>query len=129
MFLSFITFFFPIGELKKKTMLVITDIPTPFEVTVEVTADNTSIGVSWKWPRQGLPICVGLVQVDYQPQGESRMYHTVRSTTTSATLLNLQCNTEYTVWVHAYSVRDGHTGKISVPRMVFLPVSGKLSMQ
>ena len=114
-----------------KTILVITDIPTPFGVRAEVTAGNTSIRVSWQWSHQGVPMCVGNVRVDYQPQGGSLMSYTctVGSTTTatSATLLNLQCDTKYTVWVHAYSVRDDHTGERSAPGMVFLPASGKLS--
>ena len=117
-----------IGELKK-TILVITDIPTPFGVRAEVTADNTSIRVSWQWSHQGVPMCVGNVSVHYQPEGRSPMSYTAGSTTTttSATLLNLHCNTKYTIWVHAYSVRDGHTGMRSVSRMFFLPASGELS--
>ena len=50
------------------------------------------------------------------------MMYTVDSTTaTSATLPNLQCNTEYTIWVYA---RGGLHNKMSVPRMISLPARG-----
>ena len=89
----------------------------------EATADNTSIMVSWEWSRQDLPMCVGLVRVNYQPEGGSLMTYTVGSTTamTNATLSNLPCNTEYTTWVY---VAGGQTGKTSVHRMVYLPARG-----
>ena len=92
----------------------------------EVTADNTSIRVSWQWSRQGVLMCADLVRVHYQPEGGSLMMYTVNNTTaTSATLPNLpgkkksrlipagasggnvqgstvclccQCDTEYTIW-------------------------------
>ena len=35
-----------------------TDIPVPFGLRAEVTADNTSIRVSWQWLRQGVCPCV-----------------------------------------------------------------------
>ena len=74
-------------------------IPVPVGVRAEVTADNTSIRVSWQWSCQGVP---DLLRVDYQPEGGSRIMHTVGSTTaTSATLPNLQCNTNYTITVVA----------------------------
>ena len=67
---------------------------------VEATADNTSVTVSWEWPCQGLPLCFDLVRVDYQPEGGSLMMYTVSNTTaTSATLPNLQCNTNYTGFI------------------------------
>ena len=101
-----------------------TDILTPFAVKAEVTADNTSIRVSWEWSRHGVLMCVGFVRVYYQPEGGSLMRYTVNSTTaTSATLPNLQCDTKYTVWVHAYT-RGGQTGKRSVSRIVSLPARG-----
>ena len=76
--------------------------PVPVGVRAEVSADNTSIRVSWEWSRQGVPMCVDLVRVHYQPEGGSLMMYIVDNTTaTSATLLNLQCNTKYTVWVYA----------------------------
>ena len=88
----------------------------------EVTADNTSIRVSWQWSRQGLPMCVDLVRVDYQPEGGSLMVYTVDNTTvTSATLSNLQCDTKYTIRVNA---RGGQTDRTSVSRMVSLPARG-----
>ena len=95
----------------------------PFIVRAEVTADNTSISVSWEWSPQGVPMCVELVRVDYQPKGGSLMMRAVGSTaTTSATLPNLQCNTKYTIWVHA---RGGpYINTTSVPRMVSLPARG-----
>ena len=78
---------------------VITDLPIPSGVEAEVTADNTSIRVSWEWSCQSVP---DLLRVDYQPEGSSRIMHTVGNTAaTSATLTNLQCNTIYTIWVHA----------------------------
>ena len=89
----------------------------------EATADNTSIRVSWEWSLQGVPMCVDLVKVDYQPEGGSLMMHTVDNTTvTSVTLPNLQCNTKYTIWVNA----EGRgTGKRSASRMVSLAARGR----
>ena len=78
------------------------DIPDPVGVRAEATADNTSITVLWEWSLQGVVVCVNNVTVHYQPEGGSLMIHTVDNTTaTNATLPNLQCNTEYTVWVQA----------------------------
>ena len=103
--------------------MAIVDIPTPLGVRAEATADNTSIRVSWRWSSQGVLKCVDLVRVNYQPEGGSLMMYTVDRTTaaTSATLPNLQCNTVYTVWVHASS---GSAAKRSVSRMVSLPARG-----
>ena len=98
------------------------DIPTPVAVRAEVTADNTSIRVLWEWSNEGVPMCVDLVRVDYQPEGGPLMMYTVGSTTaTSATLPNLQCNTEYTIWVHA---SGGSNDTRSAPRMVYIPARG-----
>ena len=107
-------------------MLEIPDIPTPVGVSAEANTDNTSIRMSWQWSPQGMPTCiVDLVRVHYQPEGGSLVMYTVGSTTaTSATLSNLQCNTDYTVWVVASS---GQTSTRSVHRMVFLPASGTQS--
>ena len=109
---------------KHATVYAIADNPVPFGVRGEVTADNTSIRVSWKWlHQQGVPICVDLVRVDYQPEGGSEMMYTVDNTTaTSATLSNLQCNTEYTVWVVP---RGGQTGTRSSSRMFAIPARGR----
>ena len=50
------------------------------------------------------------------------MMHTVDNTTsTSATLPNLQCNTKYTILIYYVESRTGHT---SVSRMVSLPARG-----
>ena len=51
------------------------------------------------------------------------MTYTVGSTTamTNATLPNLQCNTEYTIWVY---VAGGQTERMSFPKMVYLPARG-----
>ena len=88
----------------------------------EATADNTSIRVSWQWSRQGLLTCVDLVRVDYQPQGGSQMMYIVSSTTvTSATLPNLQCDTNYTISVYA---SGGQSAKRNVSRMAYLPARG-----
>ena len=89
----------------------------------EVTADNTSIRVSWQWSRRGVPTCVKLVRVHYQPKEGSLIMYTVGSTTatTSATLVNLQCNTDYTIWVYG---SGGQTDKTSVSRMVSIPARG-----
>ena len=93
--------------------------PIPVGVRAEVTADNTSIRVSWQWSCQRV---LDLVRVYYQPEGGSLIMHTVDNTTaTSATLLNLQCNTEYTISVHA-SV--GVSNSRSLPMMVDLPPRG-----
>ena len=94
----------------------------PFIVGAEATADNTSIRVSWEWLCQGMPTHINLVRVDYQPEGGSLMTHTVGNrSATSATLPNLQCNTKYTIWVHA---KGGQINRTSTPRMVSLPARG-----
>ena len=99
-----------------------TDIPAPVRVRAEATADNTSIRVLWEWSRQGLLMYVDSVRVDYLPEGGSLMMYTVDSTTaTSATLSNLQCNTQYTISVFA---RAGSTGKRSLTMVVSLPARG-----
>ena len=99
-----------------------TAIPAPDRVRAEATADNTSIRVLWEWSRQGVLMCLDRVRVDYQPEGGSLMMYTVDSATaTSATLSNLQCNTQYTINVYA---DGGKTGKRSVVRVVSLPARG-----
>ena len=86
--------------------------------------DNTSIGVSWEWSRQGVIMCVDIVTVQYQPEGGSLMMYTVGNTTvTSATLPNLKCNTKYTVWIYVES-GSNNTSNMSSPRMVALPARG-----
>ena len=93
--------------------------PAPVGVRAEVTADNTSIRVSWQWSSSNVSLYVDLVTVLYQLEGGSLMRYTVDNTTaTSATLLNLQCNTKYTIWVYA---RSGLNNRTSVPRMISLP--------
>ena len=95
---------------------------------VEVTADNTSIRVSWEWSRQGVLMCVDLVRVDYQPEGGFLMSYTVDNTTaTSAILSNLQCNTKYTpcIWVHA---RGDLNDTRSVSILASLPARGMMSV-
>ena len=88
----------------------------------EASADNTSIRVLWEWSRQGLLMCVDSVRVDYQPEGGSLMMYPVDSATaTSATLSNLQCNTQYTISVYG---GGGEIGKRSVFRVVTLPTRG-----
>ena len=67
-------------------------------------------------------MCVDLVTVHYQPEGGSQMMYTVDSTTaTSVTWPNLQCNTEYTISVHA---KGGLNDARSVSVMVYLPARG-----
>ena len=58
------------------TSIVLQDTCFPVGVRDEVTADNTSVRVSWEWPCQGLPLCFDLVRVDYQPEGGSLMMYT-----------------------------------------------------
>ena len=88
----------------------------------EATADNTSIRVLWEWSRQGLLLCLDSVRVYYQPEGGSLMIYTMDSATaTSATLSNLQCNTQYTISVYAKGVS---TGSRTVFRVVSLPARG-----
>ena len=99
-----------------------TDIPVPVGVRAKVTADNTSITVSWQWSPQGVPMCVDLVRVHYHPEGGSLIMYTVDNTTaTSATLPNLQCITEYTVWVYASGGLNDHR---SDPIITSLPARG-----
>ena len=103
--------------------ITVTDTPTPVRVTAVATTGNTSIRVSWDW--QGAPKCASNVRIDYQPERGSVMNYTVSNTpiaaTTSAILPNLQCNTEYTIWVHA---SGGLTNRTSDSRMFFLPARG-----
>ena len=90
-------------------------------MTAEVTADNTSIRVSWDWSCQGV---IYIVRVEYQPEGGSKMMYTVDNTTsTSATLSNLQCSTEYTILVYVEGGRI-RTGTRSAHRTVSLPARG-----
>ena len=99
------------------------DIPVPVRARAEATADNTSIRVSWEWSHDGVPMCIDLVRVRYRPEGGSLMMYTMDNTTvTSAILANLQCNTRYTVWVHARGVLNGKT---SGPIITFLPARGR----
>ena len=99
------------------------DIPTPVVLRAEVTAGNTSIRLLWEWSNEGVPMCVDKVRVDYQPEGGSLMMYTAGHTTaaTSVTLPSLQCNTEYTISIHA---RGGSNDTRSIPRMVSLPPRG-----
>ena len=98
-----------------------TDVPTPVRVRAEVTADNTSIRVSWEWQILSVPICVDLIHVHYlQPWRSSRKVGN-STATTSAILPNLQCDTEYTIRVYA---KGGNTSKESHPVMVYLPARG-----
>ena len=98
-------------------------IPDPVEVRAEVTAENTSIRVSWEWSCQSV---LDLVRVDYRPEGGSLMMHRVGNTTaTSATLSNLQCNTEYNILVH---VRGSQINKTSVPKKVYVPARGMYTL-
>ena len=107
----------------KWSFLHCTDIPLPVGVSAEATTDNTSIRVSWGWSRQGVPKCVNLVRVHYQPEGGSVMMYTVGSTTvtTSGTLVNLQCNKVYSIWVYA---GGGLNDARSAPTMFYLPARG-----
>ena len=112
------------GSENNSLMVVMshTDVPGPFILRAEATADNTSIIVSWQWSCQGVPMDINLVRVDYQPEGGSLMMYTVGSTrATSATLPNLQCNTKYTIWVRA---KGGQINRTSIPRMVSLSAKG-----
>ena len=94
----------------------------PFIARAEVTADNTSIRVLWQWSCQSIHMYINRVRVHYQPEGGSLMRYTVGTTTaTNATLPNLPCNTEYTIWVDA---RGGQINRANTPRMVSLPARG-----
>ena len=98
----------------------ITAIPILFGVRAEVTADNTSIRVSWQWSCQGV---LDRVRVDYQPEGGSLTMYTVDNTTaTSAILPNLQCNMKYTVWVQPSGSNTGRRRSLSTT--VSLPARG-----
>ena len=89
----------------------------------EATTDNASITVLWEWSPQGVVVCVNDVRVHYRPEGGSLMIYKLYNTTaTSATLPNLQCNTKYTVWVHARGVLNG---KRSDPIITSLPARGR----
>jgi len=102
-----------------------TDISTPVRVRGEVTADNTSIGVLWEWSRQDLLLCLDSIRVDYRPEGGSPMMYTVdNATATSATLSNLQCNTQYFITVHA---RGGVLTKSSTTLVVSVPARGNVT--
>jgi len=68
-------------------------------------------------------MCVDLIRVLYRPEGGPLMRYTVGNTTaTSATLANLQCNTKYTIWVHA---SGGPNDASSVSTLVSLPARGR----
>ena len=97
-----------------------TDTPIPVVVRAEVTADNTSIRVSWQWQSLNASICVDLVQVYYLPVEGPRTVGN-STATTSATLPNLQCDTHYTIWVKAWGDR---ISKESQHVMVYMPTTG-----
>ena len=103
--------------------ITMTDTPTPVGVRVVATRDNTSIRVSWNW--RGVPMCASNVRIDYRPEGGPLMMYTVSNTPIAATnsviFPNLQCNTKYTIWVHA---SGGPTNRTSDSRMFFLPARG-----
>ena len=112
----------PMGLMYMWPFSYCTDTCLPVGVRAEVTADNESIRVSWKWSHQGVSMCVDFIRVDYQPEGGSLMMYTVGNTTaTSANLPNLQCNTEYTIWVYA---RSDQIDSRSTPRVVSLQPRG-----
>jgi len=114
----------PGGTQDRNTLVLVGDIPTPVGVSGEVTADNTSFRVLWEWSDEGLLACIDRVRVDYQPEGGSLMMYTVENATaTSATLSNLQCNTQYNISVYA---EGGRTSRTSVIRVVSLPARGTL---
>ena len=114
----------PMGLMYMWPFLYCADTCLPVGVRAEATADNASIRVSWEWSHQGVSMCVDFIRVDYQPEGGSLMMYTVDNTTaTSATLSNLQCNTEYTIWV---LTRSGGTGRGSPSRAVSLPARGMI---
>ena len=101
-----------------------TDIPQPLGMRAEVTADNTSIRVLWEWSNEGVFACLDSVRVDYQPEGGSLMMYTVDSATaTSATLSNLQCNTQYFITVRA---RGSVLIKSSTASVVSVPARGTI---
>jgi len=105
-----------------------TDIPQPLGMRAEVTADNTSIRVLWEWSDEGLFACVDSVTVDYQPEGGSLMMYTVDSATaTSATLSDLQCNTQYFITVRARGsvlIKSSTASVVSVPARGTIGVDG-----
>ena len=114
-----ITFMFNLSSI------ICTEIPHPIGVRAEVSADNTSIRVSWMWLCRSLLTYLDLVRVHYRPKGGSVKMYTVDNTTaTGSTLSNLQCNTDYTVWVYVES-SSNKTRNMSVPRMVSIPARGK----
>ena len=103
----------------------ISDIPAPYLVRTEATADNTSIKVLWEWSGQGVLMCLDSVRVDYLPEGGSLMMYTVdNATATSATLSNLPCNTQYTISVVA---EGGITSMRSLATVVSLPARGTVT--
>lgn len=89
-------------------------IPVPVGVRAEATADN-SIRVSWEWSSQDERMCIDSVRVNYQTEGSSLMMYTVYGATTSVTLSNLQCNTQYNISVHAGGGRLSDTTMASLP--------------
>ena len=101
-----------------------TGVPSPVGVRAEATADNTSIRVSWEWQSQNVFICVDLIRVHYQPQGGSLMNHAVGNSTATigAILPNLQCDTNYTIWVEARGGRISRWSQHSA--MFYLPAKG-----
>ena len=88
----------------------------PIEVRAEVTADSTSIRVSWKWSCQGV---LDLVRVDWERLSDD--VHSGQYNSNQCHLANLQCNTKYIIWVYA---RDGQINRTSAPRMVSLLARG-----
>jgi len=115
-----------LGTQERHVQVLVGDIPTPVGVRAEVAADNTSIRVLWEWSDEGLLVCIDSVRVDYQPGGGSLMMYTVDSATaTSATLPNLQCNTQHNISVYA---QGGRIDTRSENQVVSLPARGTIAV-
>ena len=85
----------------------------------EVTADNTSIRVSWQWSCRGE---LDIVMVDYQPEGgDEASLQLSDPAATEATLTGLKNNRCYTITVVATA---GEHRRESVARTVYLPLQG-----
>ena len=98
--------------------------PTPTEVTAQVKNINiSSVRVAWRWTSSDqAPDCFNTTSVTYRPEGGGELSLQLSNpAATKATLTDLQCNTNYTISVHASS---GSNDAMSVPRTVSLPARG-----
>ena len=90
--------------------------PTPYEVTALVTNVST-VTVTWQWTSLGsAPDCFNTTSVTYYPKGGSELSLQLSDpVATEGTLIDLQCNTNYTITVVATAGEHRREGVAEFP--------------